>query len=125
MVPLSVDTSTPPTRPPVSAAVPVTVTGAPTDRLAPAAGEVMADVGAVVSVEAVAATSPGRSVVGCTPMSANRLTVACCAAVSAAAEPRSCSLSRAHAHWIVPAPNTRAPLACLYIVIECVAAPCA
>ena len=47
------------------------------------------------------------------------------AGVLAAAEPRSCSLSSAHAHWIVPAAKTSAPLGCRYIVIACVAAPLA
>ena len=60
------------------------VTGLPFETVAPAAGEVMAAVGAVVSVEAVAATSPDCSVTGCTPMSANRLIVACCMFASVA-----------------------------------------
>ena len=58
VAPLSVDTSTPPTRPPVSVAVPLIVTGLPTGSVAPAAGELIAVVGAVVSVEAVAAVRP-------------------------------------------------------------------
>ena len=45
------------------------------------AGEVIVEVGGVVSVDAVAGVSPDISVVGCTPMSANRFTVACCMAV--------------------------------------------
>ena len=126
VVPLSVDTSTPATRPPpASVAVPVMVTGVPTGRVAPAAGEPIAVVGGVVSVEAVAAVSPLRSVSGCTPMSANRFTVACWAAVSGAADPRSWFPSRAQAHWIVPALKTSAPLAARYVVIAWVACPCA
>ena len=76
-VPLSVETSTPPTLPPpASVAVPLTVSGWPTGTVAPSAGDEMVDVGAVVSLLAVAADSPDCRVAGCTPMSANRLTVA-------------------------------------------------
>ena len=42
-----------------------------------------------VPCEAVTATSPDCSVPGCTPMSANRLTVACCILGSGAEPPRS------------------------------------
>ena len=123
---MSVDTSTPPTRPPpLSAAVPVTVTGLPTGTTALLAGAVIVEDGGAVSVEAVAAERPACSVVGCDPMSASRFTVACCAAESTAADPRSWFESSAHGHWIVPAPKTSAPLACRYWVIECVAVPAA
>ena len=81
------------------------------------------EVGAVVSVEAVAALRPACSVVGCDPMSASRFTVACCAAESTAADPRSWFESSAQGHWMVPAPKTSAPLACRYWVMECVAVP--
>ena len=73
----------------VGLASPLIVTGLPTGRVAPAAGELIAVVGAVVSVEAVAAVRPVSRVSGWTPMSANRLIVACWAAVSGAADPRS------------------------------------
>ena len=57
--PPSVDTSTPATTPPpVSAAVPVIVTFVPSVTFAPAAGDVIVEVGAVVSVDFVARTSP-------------------------------------------------------------------
>ena len=56
---------------PVSTAVPLTVTGVPLGSEALAAGEVMETVGAVVSVEAAAATEPLCSVAGCTPRSAS------------------------------------------------------
>src|SRR5437762_2424277 len=60
VAPPSVDTSTPATRPPpVSAAVPVMVTAVPAANEAPAAGAEIVDVGGAVSVEAVAAVSPG------------------------------------------------------------------
>jgi hypothetical protein len=52
--PPSVETSTPPTTPLASPAVPVMVTVLPAVIAAPAAGDVMADWGAAVSVEAVA-----------------------------------------------------------------------
>ena len=72
------DLDTPTTPPPVSVAVPVMVTGLPA--VDSRAGRRRGDRRGrgVVSVEAVAATRPDCSVAGCTPMSANRLTVACC-----------------------------------------------
>src|SRR5262249_23278358 len=73
LVPPSVEISTPATTPPpVSAAVPVTVTRAPSARFAFGAGEVMVEDGAAVSVLAVAGTRPGISANGCACMSANR-----------------------------------------------------
>ena len=113
VVPPSVDTSTPPTRPPTSAAVPAMLTCVPLVNVEPPAGEVMVAVGAVVSVDAVAATMPDWSVAGCTPMSANRLTVACCMFASTGVPAKSCWSSRPHDHWMVPAPKTSAPLGCL------------
>src|ERR1700694_1798863 len=77
--PPSTDTSTPPTTPPpTSEAVPLIDTALFACTVAAAWGEVIADVGAVVSVDFAAATSPAWIVAGCTPMSAKRLTVACC-----------------------------------------------
>ena len=65
VAPPSVETSTPTTMPPpVSMAVPVIVTGVPAANDAPFAGDVIADVGASASVEAVAATRPDCSVAG-------------------------------------------------------------
>ncbi len=84
VAPPSADTSTPPTCPPTSLAVPVTVTCVPSTGWAPPAGEVMMAVGGVVSVDAVAGCSPAIRVAGCTPMSANRFTVACCMLASVA-----------------------------------------
>ncbi len=123
--PLSTETSTPPTRPPPeSIAVPATTAGSFTGIVVPAVGEVMLEVGGVVSVEAVAGVRPDCSVAGCTPMSANRFTVACRAASSAVSlGPRSWFESSPQDHCTVPAPNTRAPLGARYSVIECVAAP--
>ena len=78
VAPLSVETSTPATTPPpVSVAVPDTVTALPTLVLEPFAGAVMLAVGGVVSVDLLAATRPVCRVAGWTPMSASRLTVAC------------------------------------------------
>ena len=59
MTPLSVETSTPATTPPpASVAVPEIVILPPSPRLAPFVGVVIVEVGAVASVEAVAADSP-------------------------------------------------------------------
>ena len=52
---------------------------------APLVGEEIVDVGAAVSVDAEAPTSPDWRLVGWAPMSANRFTVACCIRTSAAA----------------------------------------
>src|SRR3954452_7114339 len=104
----------PPTWPPVSVAVPVIVTVAFGVRVAPAAGDVIVDTGLVVSVDAGVAVRPVITVVGCTPMSANRFIVACCMGTDAAALPRSWLASRPQAHCTVPAPKTRAPLGALY-----------
>ena len=71
----------------------------------------------------VPGTRPGCSDPACTPMSDSRFTVACLTARSAAADPRSCSLSNPHDHWTVPAPKTSAPLLCRYSVRLCVALP--
>src|SRR3954471_14863961 len=74
VVPPSVDTSTPETiPPPVSEEVPLIVMVDPAATVAPLIGEVIVDVGATASVEAVVATSPLWSVPGWTPISANRL----------------------------------------------------
>src|SRR5215470_19852646 len=109
VVPPSVETSTPATTPPpASAADPLIVTAAPSDSVAPEDGDVIVEVGAVVSADAVAAVSPDISVAGCTfPMSANRFTVACCMAESVLFD--NPPLSRPHDHCTVPAPNTSAP----------------
>jgi hypothetical protein len=116
VAPPSADTSTPPTCPPTSLAVPVTATCVPSTGCAPAAGEVMLAVGGVVSADAVAGCNPAIRVAGCTPMSANRFTVACCMLGSVGVPAKSCVSSSPHDHWIVPAPNTSAPLGCLYSV---------
>ena len=87
------------------------------------AGDVIVELGAVASAVGVAAVRPVMSVPGCEPMSANRLTVACCMLVLAAALPRSWLASSPHDHWTVPAPNTRAPLAALYSVMLWTAVP--
>src|SRR3954452_16682575 len=84
VLPPSTDTSTLATAPPpVSAAVPLMVTRLPVSIAALAAGDVMVDVGAKMSVVAPAAirgragSAPGCREPGCTPMSASRFTVAC------------------------------------------------
>ena len=101
VLPPSVETSTPATTPPpASAAVPLMVTGAPSEKVAPGDGEVIAEVGGVVSVEGVAAVSPAISVAGCALMSARTFTVACCMAGSTGppALPPPVPLSRPHDH---------------------------
>ena len=77
----------------------------------PAVGLLMTVVGAWVSADWVAATRPAIRVLGWAPMSANRLMVACWIRESGGDWMPSWSLSRPQAHWMVPAPNTSAPLA--------------
>src|SRR5215510_11858287 len=77
VLPPSTDTSTPPTWPATSDALPVIVTGVPVGKLPPPPGEVMTDDGGVVSDEAEARVSPGCRENGCAPMSASTFTVAC------------------------------------------------
>ena len=72
----------------------------------PAAGDVIVEVGGVLSLDAVAGVSAPCSVAGCAPMSARRLTVACCRLTSGVVGPPSCVPSNAHAHCVVPDPNT-------------------
>ena len=65
VAPPSADTSTPPTTPPPpSAAVPVIATRVPAAMTAPAAGEAIADVGAVESLLGKAGNSPACLVCG-------------------------------------------------------------
>src|SRR5947209_3364873 len=78
VLPLSTDTSTPATPPPESAAVPVMVMAVPIGILWPLIGNVTVEVGGVRSVLGFAGNKPACNVPGCAPMSANRLTVACC-----------------------------------------------
>src|ERR1700680_4766956 len=86
----STEAPTPPTTPPpASVAVPVIVTGIPADTTPPGSGNVIEDVGATVSEEAEAVVRGDCNVAGCTPISANRLTVACCIDASGMLEPRS------------------------------------
>jgi hypothetical protein len=113
VVPPSVDTSTPPTCPPTSEAVPLIVTVLPLVMLASAAGEVTVEAGAVWSVEVVAAFRSLCNVSGWTFMSASRLIVACrmlgSGAVGAPSGP-SWTASSPHDHCTVPPPKTSAPL---------------
>ena len=110
----------------MSLAVPVTVTG-PAGTEAPFAGDVIVTVGGVVSVDLSAATRPACSVLGCAPMSASRLTVACCMAGSGLllvwVLVRSWWLSSPHAHCTVPAPNTSPPLDDRYRLRWCWSTP--
>ena len=85
--------------------------GVSLNTVAPDESDVIEDDGAIVSVDAVVCTKPVCRLPACTPMSANRLTVACCMRPSVGVPPPSCVASRPHDHWIVPAPNTSAPLA--------------
>jgi hypothetical protein len=122
VAPPSVDTETVATVPPTSEAVPVTVTGEPTGSDAPLAGEVMVEVGVVWSVDAVGMTRPDCRVAGRAPRSASMLAVACCILLWAGPPSRGWVASRPHDHWMVPVPNTRAPLGARYRVTRCVAA---
>src|SRR3954447_10510097 len=96
--PPSVDTSTPATTPPpASVSDPLMVTADPFERLAFRAGEVIVEVGAVLSVDGVAGVSPAIRLAGWTlPMSANRFTVACCMAESVAPDEPPLSSPQAH-----------------------------
>src|SRR6478609_6593724 len=67
VAPLSLDTSTPATRPAASAAVPVSVTTSPFFCACPAAGVLIVTVGPAVSVDFVAALIPVINVVGWAP----------------------------------------------------------
>jgi hypothetical protein len=107
-----VDTSTPATTPPpASVAVPV---------MTPPLFAVIVDVGGVASVGGQVTTRPGIRVAGCAPMSAKRLTVACCVSGSGAplgpASLQAFVVSSPHDHCTVPAPNTSAPLGARYSV---------
>ena len=121
VLPPSVEISTPATTPPpASFAVPLMVTAEPSENEAPWDGEVIVEVGGVVSVDAVADVSPGISEAGWAPMSASTFTVACCMAGSGGvrlpASPAPAAWSRPNDHCTVPAPNTSAPLAARYKV---------
>src|SRR3954447_6810425 len=105
------------TPPPVSAAVPVSVTFDPS--ATDAGGLVIVDVGAVVSVDGDARTRPVASAPGWAPMSAKRFTVAW--RMFGSDVPCEFHVFRPHAHCTVPAPNTSAPLGARYIVRVCVA----
>ncbi len=109
--PLSVETSTLATLPPpTSADVPEIVVGCPAMTVAPEAGELMTVVGADVSVDAVARVRPDMSVAGWIPMSAKRLTVACCMLTSTGVGVASWYESRPHDHCTLAELNTCAPL---------------
>ena len=119
VLPPLVEISTPATTPPPeSVAVPVMVTACPSEKVAPGDGEVIVEVGGVVSVDAVVDVSPVISVAGCAPISARMFTVACCMTGSTVPPPLPppVPLSSPHDHWMVPASNTRAPLAARYNV---------
>ncbi len=113
VVPPSVETSTRATTPPpVSAAVPVMVTGRSAGTVALGAGLATVMAGPVVSVEAVDATRLLCRDLGWTPMSAKTLTVACCIRLSSVTTASSGlpvgMLVRPQDHCTVPAPKTRA-----------------
>src|SRR5207237_697410 len=83
----------------------------------------MTEVGAVVSVEAVAAASPGGREPGCRPVSANRFAGAGRMGWSGVVDVLLWVPSSPQDHWMVPAPNTSAPLAARYSVILWVPVP--
>ena len=111
VVPPSSETSTAATTPPpVSDAVPVTLTTLPLVIELPAVGEVIVATGGVVSVDCDAGCSVSSSVPGWAPMSARMLTVACCMSSEGAGPVPSWWQSSPHDHRMVPAENTSAPL---------------
>ena len=99
------------------------VMGEPAVSVAPAEGEVIVDVGVAVSVDVLATVRPATRVVGCTPMSASRLTVAWRIEASVGVPARSWVASSPHDHCTLPAPKTSAPLGARYSVRACVALP--
>ncbi len=86
----------------------------PCAKTVPGTGEVIVEVGAVVSVDWVAGARVASGVAGCTPMSAKTLTVACCA-FGSAGSPFLLPIS-VNDQLIVPASNTSAPLGARYSV---------
>ncbi len=110
VVPPSTEISTSATTPPTSEEVPEIVTLLPAVNAALLRGEAMTDVGAVISVGELELKPPLCMVAGITPISANKLIVACCIRASSEDEPLSCSPSKPQLHCTVPAPNTSAPL---------------
>ena len=64
VLPPSVDTSIPPTTPPLSVAVPLMVTDVPVGNVAPVAGDVIADVGGTESVDGCPGNNPAWRFVG-------------------------------------------------------------
>ncbi len=109
--------------PPASLAVPAIVTWLPSWTASPAVGEVIVEVGGVVSVEGVGVTSPEARDSGCAPISESRLMVNCSMVGSGGKCPGSVLpafqalvLSSPQAHCTVPAPNTSAPLGARYSV---------
>ena len=109
VAPPSTDTSTTPTAPSASVAVPLIVTSVPPGTWPPARGKPIADEAAVTSPDAATATRPGWIDPGWAPISASRFTVACRMAALGIEAPRSWLPSRPHDHWTVPAPKTSAP----------------
>ena len=136
VVPLSAETSTPATTPPPpSAAVPLITTAVPDSSSDPAAGDMIVELGRVVSVEAVAGDQArlrrrrlhahvGEQVHRRLPHVVQR----CWNAANRVARHRRRSaavvvVSRPQGHCTVPAPKTSAPLACRYKVRLWVAVP--
>ena len=110
VTPPSSDTSTLATLPaPASVAVPVTVSGLPRTSSTPGCGDVMVVVGGVVSVDSAAGARAASSDPGWEPMSARRLTIACCIRGSDVPRPYA-SVSRPYDQYTVPPPKTSAPL---------------
>ncbi len=124
VLPLSVDTSTRATTPPpLSAAVPLMVTGDIAGTVTPELGVATVTVGPTVSVDWLAATRVDWRVTGCTPMSASRFTVACSCTGSSLVARSKWVVPRPQAHCTVPELNTSAPEGSRYSVRLCVAVP--
>ena len=71
---------------------------APEEKVAPLEGEVIVAVGAVKSDDWEAAVKPACNVPGCTPISANKFTVACCISGLTVVDPPQCWPSSPHDH---------------------------
>ena len=91
--------------------------------VAPAAGEVIVEVGAVVSVDCVAATRPASQRRGLRAHVGEEVDRRLLHASGRPGRPPSWLASRPQDHWTVPAPNTSAPLGARYSVRWWVAVP--
>ena len=104
VLPPSSETSTPATRPPTSLAVPLMVTIDPLVNVAPEVGDVIVDVGAIVSVDLVAGVNVGSRVRGWALWSARMLTVACFMSIEGAGSPVPSTTPSQLSSWLASSP---------------------